>query len=110
MRASQRDFSEMLVQAQGTYNQNRIVLSGTSHAKANYLAEMLGGELRITKSGTFATITLPENMTMSDLAVSEEMRPYLKQFSLDYNNYTIVEDEVSLDVEEILHEHNVEKF
>lgn len=88
LQSSQQDFQDLLAQSQGIYNDNRIVLSGTTRAKAEHLADLVGGKLRITKTGTFATITLPDGMTLADVAHMEELRPYLKQFSLDYNNFT----------------------
>lgn len=44
----------------GQYDEQSIVLNGTSKAKAEELAELYGAQLRITANGRFATLTLPE--------------------------------------------------
>ena len=83
LRAAQRDFNAMLQTAEGTYHENVIMLTSTSHAEARRLAEVFGGELRITKNGEFATITLPEDETLTEVGQKGEYRKYLKKILLD---------------------------
>ena len=49
---------EKLERDVGQYDEQSIVLNGTS--KAEELAELYGAQLRITANGRFATLILPE--------------------------------------------------
>ena len=68
----------------GDYNENKIVLSGTSHSKAQQLAEAIGAKLRITADGSFATLTLTDGRTIADIVANDEYKDYLEVFGIDY--------------------------
>ena len=68
----------------GLYDEQSIVLYQTSKAKAEELAELYGAELRITANGRFATLTLPEGTTISDVYALEESKQYIDEMSADY--------------------------
>ena len=78
------DFVAELERNEGTYDAQSIVLYKTSRAKAEELAEMLGASLRMTKDGSFATLTLPEGTTILDVCRDEENLAYVEQMSADY--------------------------
>ena len=68
----------------GRYDESKIVLNNTSHSAAKGLAEKLDAELRITKDGTFAALTLREGTTIRDVYEDRDNRQYLPQMSADY--------------------------
>ena len=74
-----------LEENKGEYNENRIVLSDTSKKEAEKLAKKLGAELRITKNGQFAALTLPEGVSVEDVYKDDENRKHLEEMSLDYH-------------------------
>ena len=78
------DFVAELERNEGTYDAQSIVLYQTSRAKAEELAEKLGASLRMTKDGSFATLTLPEGTTILDVCRDEENLAYIEQMSADY--------------------------
>lgn len=78
------DMIAELERNEGTYDAQSIVLYNTSRAKAEELAEKLGASLRMTKDGSFATLTLPEGTTILDVHRDEANLAYLEQMSADY--------------------------
>ena len=78
------DMIAELERNEGTYDAQSIVLYNTSHVKAEELAEKLGASLRMTKDGSFATLTLPEGTTILDVYRNEANLAYLEQMSADY--------------------------
>ena len=88
----------------GEYNDNIIVLSSTSRRRAEKLASKLGANLRITKNGRFATLTLPDGVAVEDIYRSDANRKYLEEMSLDYR-VSLAEAE---DKEDILYAPNYE--
>ncbi|MBQ1232399.1 MAG: hypothetical protein IIX86_02605, partial [Clostridia bacterium] len=82
--AVQNEFVQELQDNAGSYDTQSIVLSGTSEPVARELAEKLGAELRITKDGSYATLTLPEGVTILDVAMSEDYLADLPRMSADY--------------------------
>ena len=68
----------------GEYDEQSIVLYDTTHANAQKLAELFGAELRITKNGQFARLTLPDGVTIRDIFADDENLIYLTQMSADY--------------------------
>ena len=75
---------EKLKRDQGQYDEQSIVLNGTSKAKAEKLAELYGAELRITKNGRFATLTLPEGTTIRDVYAMGESLKHIEEMAADY--------------------------
>ena len=73
-----------LEEKKGEYNENKIVLSDTSKKEAEKLAQKLGAELRITKNGQFATLTLPKGVLVEDIYKDDSNRQHLEEMSLDY--------------------------
>ena len=71
----------------GEYNENIILLSETSHARAKKLAKKFNASLRITKNGEFAALTLPEGVTVEDIYRDNRNRSTLEELSLDYHVY-----------------------
>ena len=86
---------EELETGRGTYDAQSIVLYDTNRAEAEELAEKLGASLRITKDGRFATLTLPEGVTIEDVYSSKENRELLSKFSVDYEVRTTDVDELT---------------
>ena len=85
---------EELERNQGTYDEQSIVLSSTSRAKAEELAELFNAELRITKDGRFARLTLPEGTNIRDIYANDDYRIYIEDMSADYEVYlSDVEDQ-----------------
>ena len=79
--------SEMLQQLQdrkGEYDEQTVVLSGTSRSVARRLSKALGAELRITKSGTFATLRLPEGVTIEDVCLNDDYLEDLPRMSINF--------------------------
>ena len=68
----------------GQYDDRSIVLHNTSPVKAKKLAEQFGATLRITKDGRFATLTLPEGVTIRDIYAREDAHNYIEDMAADY--------------------------
>ncbi len=75
---------EKLERDAGQYDDQSIVLYQTSKVQAEELAELLGAELRITKDGRFAKLTLPGNTTIRDVYANDEMIGHIEKMSADY--------------------------
>ena len=85
---------ELLEEEAGNYNEDVILLQGTSKERAEELAARFGASLRITKNGEFAALTLPEGVTVRDIYEDRENRRLLEELSLDFHVYLAeVEDE-----------------
>ncbi len=80
----QQEALEMLAANQGSYDEHRIVLANTTHTEANALAERFGAKLRITKDGSFATLTLSADITIQDVYGARENREYLEAMTPDF--------------------------
>ena len=81
----QNEMLEELQNRRGEYDEQSIILSGTTPVAARQLADLIGAELRITKDGSFATLTLPEGTTILDVYQNEEYIELLPQMSIDYH-------------------------
>ncbi|MBR4872478.1 MAG: leucine-rich repeat protein, partial [Clostridia bacterium] len=68
----------------GTYDEQSIVLNQTSKANAEELATLLGAELRITKDGRFAKLTLPEGTTIRDVYANDANLEHIEKMAADY--------------------------
>ncbi len=68
----------------GTYDDQSIVLYQTSKANAEELASLLGAELRITKDGRFAKLTLPEGTTIRDVYADDANLEHIEKMAADY--------------------------
>ena len=68
----------------GDYDETKIVLNNTSHSRAKSLAETIGAKLRITKDGSFATLTLTDGRTIRDVVANEDNKALLESFGIDY--------------------------
>ena len=68
----------------GDYDETKIVLNNTSHSRAKALAEAIGAKLRITKDGSFATLTLTDGRTIRDVVANEDNKALLESFGIDY--------------------------
>ena len=79
----------------GEYDDSSIVLHATSKAKAEKLAERFGARLRITSDGKYATLTLPEGVSIRDICADKENRAYLSQITPDYKASISDIDEIS---------------
>ena len=79
----------------GEYDESSIVLRATSKAKAEKLAERFGARLRITSDGKYATLTLPEGVSIRDICADKENRAYLSQITPDYKASISDIDEIS---------------
>ncbi len=81
----QNEALQELYDNRGRYDEQSIVLTNTSKEKAEALAKDLGATLRITADGSFATLTLPEGVTVFDVYENPDNRPHIKYLSLDYH-------------------------
>ena len=81
---TQNEAIQELYDNKGSFDERSIVLANTSKPQAKELAKALNATLRMTKDGRFATLTLPEDVTVFDVYENDEYRRYLKYFSLDY--------------------------
>ena len=93
---AQRDFAALVEENAGRFNEGRLVLSSTSSREARRIADTLGGSLRITKNGRFALVTLPDGVMLADVAESRELRQYMADFSLDYNDFSVGTEETDV--------------
>ena len=75
---------EILERDIGLYDDQSIVLQNTSRVKAEALAKRFGATLRITSNGRFATLTLPEGVTIRDIYARKDARKYIEDMSADY--------------------------
>ena len=83
-----------IVENKGNYDERQIVLEKTNEYEAKLLAERLNAKLRISFDGSFATLTLPENLTIGDVVSDKQYEDMVSKFSLDYHaNISEVEDE-----------------
>ena len=108
LRQAQMELMQLLASEAGNYNEDRVVLSSTSHAEAREMAEAFGGQLRITKGGTVAVIRLPEGVTLTDIAENDDFRKYHDRIGLDYNNIRFMEETETTESEETLQRPNFE--
>ena len=81
---AQSEILELLEAEKGNYDEGTIVLSNTSKYQAQMLAQKLGAGLRITSNGNFATLSLPEGVSLKEVFSSRENREYISDFSLDF--------------------------
>ena len=81
----QQDALAELDRNAGQYDAQSIVLHSTSKAKAEKLAEQYGAKLRITKDGRFATLTLPDGVTIRDIYAQKQNRAYIDDMTADYH-------------------------
>ena len=84
----QQTAMQELIENKGDYDESKIVLYDTSQSEAQFLAGKFNAKLRITDDGKFATLTLPDGMTVEDVYAARENRQYLSELSLDYKAKT----------------------
>ena len=68
----------------GEFDESVIVLDQTTQPYAEQMAEALSATLRITSNGHFATLTLPEGVTILDVCKNDEYLYELPRMSIDY--------------------------
>ncbi len=68
----------------GLYDETSIVLYNTAASKAKEIADKVGGIARCSDDGRFATVSLPDGMTVRDVVLDESNREYYPSLSLDY--------------------------
>ncbi|WP_448915237.1 leucine-rich repeat protein, partial [Eubacterium ramulus] len=95
LRNAQQGLVSLMEEEDGNYNENKVVLSSTTPKEANEMADAFGGKLRITENGKFAVITLPDGMTLSDIAANKDFRKYHDRILLDYNNFGARTEEIA---------------
>ena len=64
------EFKEELINNEGQYDNKQIVLENTNEVEAKKLAKRLNAKLRITKDGSFATLTLPNDIVLLSPQIS----------------------------------------
>ena len=96
LESAQRNLKAMLEAEQGNYNEDRVVLASTNKRDAQEMADVFGGTLRITDNEQFAVINLPDGVTLTDIAENEEYRKYHGDILLDYNNFSIAEEDTDV--------------
>ena len=80
----QQQKMQELMDREGEYDAQSIILTHTTHKDAEALAEQMGAALRITKDGSFATLTLPQGVTIMDIYSSEAYLRALPQMVTDF--------------------------
>lgn len=80
----QNEALQELEARKGDYDEQTIVLTQTSYAKAEQLAELFSADLRITSDGRFAKLTLPKGTTIVDIYSNDDNRRYIPEMSADY--------------------------
>ncbi len=75
---------EEIVERSGEYDNHKLVLNNTTKEEAKSISKRLNAKLRITKNGTFATLTLPDDVTVYDICIDENNKDIIEKFSLDY--------------------------
>lgn len=96
LNAYQQNMLQQLQDRKGEYNQQSIILSDTSRSVAKNLAKKLDAELRITSNGSFATLYLPDEVTILDVCKNEEYLKDLPRMSIDFFaqiSETVIEEE-----------------
>ncbi len=93
----QKQAIELLDAYEGEYDTSKIVLNDTTREEAEALAKRFNAKLRITKDGSFATLTLPNGVTLYDIYSNDEHRDVLDRTSPDFYAST---SEVSEETEE----------
>ena len=78
------NFKEELVENEGNYSLQQIVLENTTETEAEEIAERLNAKLRITKDGSFAALTLPDGVTIKDIVNDKNNEDIVEKFSIDY--------------------------
>ena len=66
------------------YAPDSIVLSNTTKKRAKKLAKELGAKVRTTKKGDFATLYLPEGVTIEDVYANEKYAADILEMTPDY--------------------------
>ena len=95
LNAYQQAMLQQLQDRKGEYDEQSIVLSDTSRAAAKDLAKRLNADLRITSDGSFASLHLPDGVTILDVCLDSDYLKDLPRMSVDYQariSETIVED------------------
>ena len=80
---------------EGMYDTKSIVLTNTNKTKAEDIAKRLNAKLRINESGTYATLTLPENVDVKSIYENKENIDLLDDFSLNMYAKTSEIEEVT---------------
>ncbi len=81
---AQREALQKIEDHRGEYDEHSIVLYDTNFGEAQALAEKFNAKLRISFDGSFATLTLPENVTVEDVYAARGNRKYIAKMTLDY--------------------------
>ena len=84
------DKIEQLSRLEHGYKENSLILMDTDYEEAQALADRLGATLRTGLDGSFASMTLPEGMTITDVYEDEANRPYLSR--IEANSYVKLSD------------------
>lgn len=82
--AEQAELVSSLERNQDSYAPTSIVLQDTTVERAQEIADKLGATLRITKTGDYAQLTLPEGTTVLDVASNWEYSDYISEISADW--------------------------
>ncbi|MBR4257054.1 MAG: S8 family serine peptidase, partial [Clostridia bacterium] len=82
-----------LLSQKGEYDEQSIVLYDTTEHEAKVLAEKLGASLRITKNGRFATLTLPDDVSIIDICTDDKFVNDVSKMSIDWHVRTSDLDE-----------------
>lgn len=94
----QQDALNELEENAGSYDPHTIVLNNTSKREAEELAEKFGATLRITQDGKFATLTLPDDVTITDIYGEKANKKLIASMSADYmaRISDVVDEDVTL--------------
>ncbi len=75
---------QTLIDDQGLFAMDSIVLQNTTKEDAERIAEEIGAEVRTTKAGDYAVLYLPEGVTIEDVYDNEQYAVDVTKMSPDY--------------------------
>ena len=85
LKNQQSEMLELLDTRVGEYDEKTIVLQNTTKGEAKALAERFGAGLRITSDGRFATLTLPDDITISDIISDDDNLTCIESLSINWS-------------------------
>lgn len=95
---------ELLNQYEGMYDTNSIVLENTNKETATKIATRLNATLRMNFQENYATLTLPENVSVKDIYLDKNNKDIIDNFSLNmYAKTSSLENEMDDSEDSIVH-------
>ena len=80
----QKEALEQLKEDEGEYNEKNIILSDTTKAEAEGLAESIGAKVRVTKNGKVAVLYLDGDKDIKQIYKNKKYLNYIGKMDPDY--------------------------